>query len=132
MHIVICLDDRDGMMFNKRRLSSDKAVCQRITEQAAGQLWMNSYSAKLFEPDSVCVDEDFLAKAGEGDTCFAETPDFTDFEEKIQSVTVYRWNRAYPADKKLPAGFLSRWQLQETVDFPGNSHDTVTEEKYTR
>lgn len=132
MHIVICLDDRNGMMFNKRRLSSDQAVCRRIAERTEGNLWMNSYSAKLFEQYPVCVDEDFLEKAGEGDTCFAESPDFMELKEKIQSITVYRWNRAYPSDKKLPAEFLSRWQLQQTFDFPGNSHDVVTEELYTR
>lgn len=132
MNIVICLDDRNGMMFNKRRLSSDKAVCQRIADYAEGKLWMNSYSAKLFEQYPVCVDEDFLEKAGEGDICFTESPDFTEFDEKIQSITVYRWNRTYPSDKRLPAEFLSRWQLKQTFDFPGNSHDVVTEELYTR
>ena len=49
MHMVICLDDRNGMLFNGRRLSSDKAVCSRIREKAQGRLWMNAYSAKLFE-----------------------------------------------------------------------------------
>ena len=132
MNIVICLDDRNGMMFNKRRLSSDKAVCQRIADYAEGKLFMSGYSAKLFEQYPVCVDEDFLEKAGEGDTCFAETPDFMEVEDKIRSITVYRWNRTYPSDKRLPAEFLSRWRLQQTFDFPGNSHDVVTEELYTR
>lgn len=132
MHLVICLDDRNGMMFNKRRLSSDKAVCQRIADYAEGKLWMNSYSAKLFEQYPVCVDEDFLEKAGEGDICFTESPDFTEFDEKIQSITVYRWNRTYPADKKLPADYFCEWQLMESFDFPGNSHERITEEKYTK
>lgn len=132
MHLVICLDDRNGMMFNKRRLSSDKAVCQRIADYAEGKLWMNSYSAKLFEQYPVCVDDDFLEKAGEGDICFTESPDFTEFDEKIQSITVYRWNRTYPADKKLPADYFCGWQMMESFDFPGNSHERITEEKYTK
>lgn len=132
MHIVICLDDRNGMMFNKRRLSSDKTVCQRIAEHTEGKLWMNSYSAKLFEQYPVCVDEDFLVKAGEGDTCFAESPNFTEFDKKIQFITVYRWNRSYPADIKLAADYFSQWQLTEKIDFPGNSHENITEEKYTK
>lgn len=132
MHIVLCLDDRNGMLFNKRRLSSDKAVCQRIAEHASGKLWMNSYSAKLFADVSVYVDEDFLQKAEAGDTCFVESPDFVQAEDRIESLTVYRWNRAYPSDKKLPAEFLCRYHLSESIDFPGNSHETITEESYTK
>ena len=132
MHIVICLDDRNGMMFNKRRLSSDQTVCQRIVQQAAGVLWMSSYSAKLFEQYLIRVDDDFLNKAAAGDTCFVETPDFTEFNDVIQTITVYRWNRSYPADKKLASDYFSQWQLTETIDFPGNSHENITEEKYTK
>lgn len=132
MHIVLCLDDRNGILFNKRRLSSDRIVCQRIAERVCGKLWMNNYSAKLFADTSVCIDEAFLQKAGAGDTCFVESPDFMQVEDRIESITVYRWNRAYPADTKISAELLSRWQLTGTEDFPGNSHETVTEERYAR
>lgn len=132
MHIVICLDDRNGMMFNKRRLSADKTVCRRIVEQATGKLWMSSYSAGLFGEYPVCIDEDFLEHAGQEDTCFAETPDFVRLGDKISALTIYRWNRAYPSDQKLPEEFLALWQQVASLDFPGNSHDTVTEERYTK
>ncbi len=47
MIIMICLDDRGGMLFNKRRQSQDVLLRQQIlTETAGGRLWMNSYSAK--------------------------------------------------------------------------------------
>ena len=131
MHIILCLDDRNGMFFNHRRLSSDRVVCQRIAENASGKLWMNSYSAKLFADYEVCVDEEFLQKAAAGDTCFVESPDFAETAEDIQSITVYRWNRAYPADQKLPDQILTQWQMTASVDFPGNSHEIITEEKYT-
>ena len=46
MIIMICLDDRGGMLFNKRRQSQDVLLRQQIlTETAGGRLWMNSYSA---------------------------------------------------------------------------------------
>ena len=61
MHIVICLDDRNGMLFNGRRLSSDKIVCHRILDNVQGRLWMNACSAKLFEGEQICVDTSFLA-----------------------------------------------------------------------
>ncbi len=132
MHIILCLDDRNGISFNRRRLSSDRAVCRRIAEQTQGALWMNTYSAKLFAEYPVCIAEDFLAKAGEGDSCFVEDLTFADFADQIQTLTVYRWNRAYPADQKLPAEYLAAWHLTETCDFSGNSHDVITEEKYTK
>lgn len=132
MHIVICLDDKNGMMFNCRRLSSDRAVCARIVNSANGRLWMNAYSAKLFADYEVNIEEAFLRKASAGDTCFAETPDFVNCAESIESLTVYRWNRAYPSDTKLPADFLAGWQLAQTEDFAGYSHETITRELYTR
>lgn len=132
MHIVVCLDDKNGMLFNHRRLSSDQVVSRRIVENHSGNLWMNGYSAKLFTAFEIFQDEDFLNKAAEDDTCFAETPAFTQMAEKIQSITVYRWNRVYPSDEKLPVDFLTSWRRIESVDFPGNSHKNITEEKYIR
>ena len=132
MHLIMCLDDRNGMLFNRRRLSSDKAVCQRITANTQGKLWMNSYSAKLFADYEICVDEAFLHNAAAGDTCFVESPDFEKFTETIESITIYRWNRTYPSDRKLPAKLLEGWRMIASVDFPGNSHETITEEKYIK
>ena len=71
MIIMICLDDRGGMLFNKRRQSQDVLLRQQIlTETAGGRLWMNSYSAKQFAEESaanIVVDETFLDKARPGD-----------------------------------------------------------------
>lgn len=130
MHIVICLDDRNGILFNRRRLSSDRAVSARILETATGRLWMSPNSVKLFLDAQLCVDEDYLNQAGAGDTCFAENLDFLNYMNEAESVTVYRWNRAYPSDTKVPADFLDGWTLTQSTDFPGNSHETVTEERY--
>ena len=132
MHIVICLDDKNGILFNSRRVSSDIAVCQRVLQQHTGRLMMNSYSAKLFSDDSVCVDEDFLQNAGEADTCFVENLDFTDRSHCISAITIYRWNRHYPSDVKLPRDFLTGWTLLQTEEFAGNSHETITEERYIK
>ncbi len=76
MIIMICLDDRGGMLFNKRRQSQDVLLRQQIlTETAGGRLWMNSYSAKQFAEESaanIVVDEAFMDKARPGDFCFIE------------------------------------------------------------
>ena len=132
MHIVLCLDDRNGMLFNKRRLSSDKAVCEKILETAVGNVWMNTYSAKLFADANICVDDVFLDKAATEDICFVEDLAFLPRMEQIQSITVYRWNRHYPSDVKCPEELFENWILTEKVDFPGNSHEIITQEKYAR
>ena len=131
MHMVICLDDRNGMLFNGRRLSSDKAVCSRIREKAQGRLWMNAYSAKLFEGKQICVDASFLELAEQADTCFVENADMCPWLAKAETITIYRWNRHYPSDVKFPVeAFRDSWRLVSTRSFPGYSHDEITEEIY--
>lgn len=134
MHIIVCLDDANGMLFNKRRQSADRVVCRRILEKTApGPLWMNTYSAKLFadEGADICIDDAFLDKAGVGAWCFVENEDISLYAGKIESVTIYRWNRRYPSDTRFPmALFTPGWRLVQKEDFPGNSHETVTEEVY--
>lgn len=132
MQIVMCLDDRNGIAFNGRRLSSDCIVCQRIIETKTGKIWMNSKSAKLFAEYSICVDEDFLNCADQSDTCFVEDLDFLSQLSRVTTITVYRWNRHYPSDVKLPSSVLDDWTLIASNDFRGNSHDMITEEKYVK
>ena len=130
MHVKICLDDHGGLSFNGRRLSSDRTVCQRILDTAEGKLWMDSKSAKLFEGNSVCADENFLNKAGQDDSCFVESLEFILQLSRVVSITIYRWNRHYPSDTKLPEDLLSNWRCVSRLDFSGNSHDVITEERY--
>ena len=132
MHIVLCLDDKNGILFNARRLSSDLAVCKRIVAQHSGRLMMNSYSAKLFSDADVLVDDEFLKNAHAEDTCFVENLDFAKYLQDISSITIYRWNRHYPSDVKLPERLLTDWKLIENIDFAGKSHDTITEQRYMR
>ena len=50
---------------------------------------------------------------------------------QVDSVILYKWNRVYPADQYF-AMDLSGWKLVETVEFPGSSHEKITEERYER
>ena len=76
MIVIVCTEDRGGMLFNNRRVSKDRTVIQKILELSEGKkLWIHPFSEKLFEqehPENCCVDENFLEKAGEGDICFVE------------------------------------------------------------
>ena len=134
MIAIVCLDDENGMLFNGRRQSRDRVVTERIALLAAGKkLWMNGYSAGLFvgmKPE-IQVQEDFLAVVGEKELCFVEDQSLKSFEEKLEKVIVFRWNRKYPADFWLDVE-LGQWRLAETLEFPGNSHENITQEVYVR
>lgn len=131
MNIIICLDDKNGILFNRRRQSQDGAVCQRVLALTQGStLWMNAYSAKLFPADKVKVSEAFLSLASPGDYCFVESADFLEYSEKIEKVIVYRWNKVYPSDVKVDKGFFDGKKRVQSEGFTGNSHEKITQEIY--
>lgn len=100
MQVIVCVDDDMGMLFNHRRQSRDRVLIQRILEIAKGKrIFMNTYSAELFEGnENICIDDDFLKNAGDGDICFVENVALSGYIEKIDKIIVYKWNRRYPAD----------------------------------
>ena len=131
MNIIICLDDKNGIEFNKRRQSRDSVLCDRILSITKGHaLWMSRYSAKMFLSAKVNVDTEFLNLANDGDYCFVENDDFMRYLDKLEKVIVYRWNRVYPSDKKVATDFLNEKQLTSSIDFKGSSHERITEEIY--
>ena len=129
MHLIVCIDERNGMSFQGRRQSSDRLLREDMLALVGdGILWMSPYSGAQFEDRAnIRADENFLTLAGDGEYCFCETclP-----AGKIESIILYRWNRHYPADLHFPQQLLdSRLQVQVT-EFPGFSHETITREVY--
>lgn len=138
MIIIACIDNSNGMMFNKRRLSRDKSVITDIRTMTAGQrLMMNRYSYSLFNEYSqdmpCCVSESFLDEAGEYDYCFVENRNIIPYIHKIEGIVLYRWNRDYPSDFKFELQLDdSNLKLAESRDFQGFSHNRITKEVYTK
>lgn len=134
MRIIVCLDDKNGMLFGGRRQSMDKNL-RREALRLAGEtpLWMNGYSAGQFgQEGNIRVDENFLDNAPEEAWCFVENADLSPYLQKITRVTVYRWNRHYPSTTWFPMDyFANKWLPVSTREFVGSSHDTITEEVYT-
>ena len=131
MHLIFCVDDRDGLSFCGRRLSRDSCVTEHILRLTQGHdLWLHPYSAQLFSNASVRVDEDFQRKAGQGAYCFVEITPLLETYEDLESVILYRWNRAYPATCKFDRKILAPMHLIHREEFPGNSHETITMERY--
>ena len=137
MRIIVAVDDGGGLMFNRRRQSQDRVLRERILRLSDGaRLWMNAYTRKQFEDAAagqIQVDEDFLQKAADGDYCFVENAPVLPALDRVERVILFRWNRAYPSDMKFDLDLSAPpWTLAETDEFPGSSHEKITEEVYVR
>ena len=134
MTLIVCLDDNNGMLFNKRRQSRDARVCERIMQVAAGKkLVMSTYSAKLFPECTGIVSEALFADLDASTCVFAECEIPGDVLSQIDRLIIYRWNRRYPSDVRFPMDAITgRFQKENTFEFCGNSHDRITEEVYIR
>lgn len=131
MHLIVCVEQQDGMSFCGRRLSSDRALTEYILSITSGnKLWMNDYSAKLFPETEINVHACFLHMASRGEYCFVENIPLENLTD-IESVTLCHWNRRYPYTQIFPRKLLARMHLVQSVDFPGNSHEKITVERYT-
>lgn len=122
------------MLFNHRRLSRDRRVCEKILDYSnEKELWMNAYSRKLFtdltDINSIQVDEEFLDKSQS--ICFVENQDITPYLPKIDTLVLFQWNHDYPADFFFTVD-LSQWNLISTEDFEGTSHEKITMEVYKK
>lgn len=132
MKLIVCIDDQNGMAFNHRRQSQDRVLVERIEDLAADStLRMAPYSKKLFGCENTVASSSYLADADGDDYCFVELDDVKSYEDKIQKVIIFRWNRHYPSDVKFEID-LSNWHLVASEEFPGSSHLKITMEVYER
>ena len=136
MNLIVTLDDRNGMAFNHRRQSQDKALTARILTLTAGsRLWVNHYTAALFSAldcPQLNVDDNFLFEAGPGEFCFVENTSAAAVEKWVEQIILFRWNRRYPGDVFFDIDVSSGWTLTETEEFAGHSHEKITMEVYSR
>ena len=136
IRVVVCVDDRGGMMFNHRRQSRDRAVvADVIASLAGGRLWIAPYSEKLFAETGAAytVSEDFLSLAGEGDTCFVEDRQLSPWADRIDEVILYHWNRHYPSDLQFDLSLSALgFRLREVSEWKGYSHEKITKEVFVK
>ena len=132
LKLIVCLDDRCGVLFNNRRVSSDREVMKHIQEITAGRLLMCSgYSAGLFPKGSVCISDNLPENLSDMTYYFLEGQDPTAVADRVKELVVYRWNRIYPSDYRFPTElFDTRLRMVSQGEFPGNSHDRITWEVY--
>ena len=126
MKVFVCIDDKNGMMFNKRRQSKDRVLIEKIKEIANGeQIFASEYSAKILPDATLC--ENFESIEG---FAFVENPEDL-FENQIKVLYIFKWNRHYPSDRKFNMN-LTNFELVSTEDFVGYSHENITLEIYER
>ena len=136
MKLIVCLDDHNGMLFNGRRQSRDRAVCKDILDISGKHpIWMHTDSRKLFDGDCdrICCYQDVPGVVPEAVYLFLEFDSVDQLLPMAETVVVYRWNRVYPADVHFPEGYLGlAWTLCEIYEFPGCSHGKLTREVYRK
>ena len=102
---------------------------------------MNHYSENQFKEfenyinnsQNYYIDEHFLSKAACNDICFVEDCSVAPFEQKIEKIILYKWNRDYPADFYFDIPLSEHGlKLISSEDFVCSSHDKITEEIYVK
>ena len=129
MTLYICLDDRNGLRFNKRRQSRDAAVLEDIRSQLTGSLLIEAFSEKLIRENQI----PYVLSPETAEDYFLEDVPGEEILEKCGKVVIYRWNRHYPADVRWDPDLEARgFVLGETAEFPGKSHEKITREVYVK
>ena len=133
--VALCIDERGGMIFNKRRVSRDRVLISELVGSVNGKIYINEFSKLLFEPhsDRVVICADALNDAPDGAICFIEVPPLKPHIKDISRLIVYNWNRTYPYDLKLDISPEKEgFRLVSTYEFEGSSHEKITKEIFER
>ncbi len=131
MVLIVCTDDKNGMMFNNRRQSKDVLVIADLIEIIGeNKLYCSEYTAKLFNDfefkPNICNDFNNLS---DDSYVFIENPN--DIPKNITKIIKYLWNRHYPSDKKFNINILD-FKLESSYEFCGKSHEKITREIYIK
>ena len=132
MKLIVCVDDCGGVLFNRRRVSSDRLVITDIMAYVGeSRLLASEYSVKLFPiSEKIFLLTDFSAAASD-DYVFLEDLLPQCGLEQVSEVVLYHWNRLYPSDVRFPVDEIRKLgKLKSIVDFKGNSHEKITREVY--
>lgn len=126
MKLVICLDENNGINFNKRRQSQDIKQREDFVKLIGKEkLFLKEYSFELYKDFDLNLEivKDFYEK--EGYYLFEEKVS-DEFLEKVDTIICYFWNRDYPFDETFEAYQNKEWKEFEKKEFVGKSHDKIT------
>ena len=136
MTVVVCTDNRGGILFAGRRTSRDREMLADLGRMCEGRrLLCHPYSERLLTAAglSPTVCEDCLDVAEGDDLVFVEHLPLLPYRERITRLVVYSWDKAYPYDVALDLSPKDTgYRLVSSVKIPGFSHDIILKEVYER
>lgn len=141
MKLIVCLDTRNGWIFNKRRLSKDGKVTERILEISKEKILnLSKYSYQLFNsPNYDLSKNDFniitfpIHYYTQNELYFIE--EYPDIEVNFfDEIIIFRWDKTYPYDVRFPIDIVrsNLWNLKTSNTFSGTSHGIIIEEHWER
>ena len=134
MNFIFCVDDNYGMMFNSRRQSKDIKVINNILNFSKDYtLNIDPYSLDQFSKfnlENINVSKDFLKNIKDNNFYFVENQSIELIKDKIKKITLFKWNRIYPADFYFNKSILINYNLLNIYEFTGNSHEKITREDW--
>ena len=133
MKLIVCLDERKGMMFNNRRQSRDRVLIDNMIEMVGDdKLYIAPYSESLFENKEIKLKvKKNPLKAADENWCFIENLPVAEYKDEIETVVIYHWNRHYPGDFFFDLE-LDSYSLESSEELVGSSHEKITKEIWNK
>lgn len=129
--VAVCVCDNGGVTFLGKRQSRDRVLIADFIRSAEGKpVCISSFSKTLFaDYPEVAILPGVLDGAPDGSVCFVENEPLSAHIDEISTLTVYKWNRIYPYDKKLDVNpEREGFRLSSVSEFEGSSHEKITKE----
>ena len=133
MKLIVCLDERKGMMFNNRRQSRDRVLIDDMIKMVGDdKLYIAPYSESLFENKEIKLKvKKNPLKAADENWCFIENLPVAEYKDEIETVVIYHWNRHYPGDFFFDLE-LDSYTLESSEELVGSSHEKITKEIWNK
>lgn len=133
MKLIVCLDERKGMMFNNRRQSRDRVLIDDMIKMVGDdKLYIAPYSESLFENKEIKLKvKKNPLKAADENWCFIENLPVAEYKDEIETVVIYHWNRHYPGDFFFDLE-LDSYSLESSEELVGSSHEKITKEIWNK
>lgn len=134
MTVVVCTDERGGMLFMGRRVSRDKVIMADVAA-LGGRLVCHPFSEKYLRtlPYPFTVSDTLLEDGGTEDVCFIESLPLRAHLSRIDRLIRYSFGERYPYDTALDVDPVAEgFRLTDRTELVGHSHTCITKEVYQK
>lgn len=130
MKIICTIDNNLGIGFNRRRQSRDSVLIADMAKSFY-PLATTEYSAPLFSGEKTPFIDLYPHVLQFDGFVFLENTCLFSVQDKISTLVLYRWDKAYPADNYLGVD-LAKFTLISQTEFVGSSHNKIIKEIYSK